>query len=144
MLTPKHIAFKPTAPHVSGGSVAPSFESAISPAVRVLVVRVVSVRSWLLRTCRELHSHNDRPIPIPYEDIHMGNRTTHVSHKLMRYRGFVYCSKCGARSQLKLVGLSQACAPSPDPNSHGRRTLRAISEGRLPYGIKRDSAEAGL
>ena len=90
-----------------------------------------------MRSCFARHTICDRPIPIPYEEVHLGNLYSHSSHKLMKYKEIVYCSKCGMRSQVKLVGLGHPCSP---PTAYGLGTLKAIHEGRLPT-LKRSASQ---
>ena len=85
------------------------------------------------RPCREYLSIDDRPIPIPYEEVHLGNKCTHVSHKLMKFRGLVYCGKCGMRGTTQLQKLGSACAP---PTQYGRDSLAKLALGLLPPSLK--------
>ncbi len=41
--------------------------------------------------CRDIESTLDRQIPIPYEEINLGNRVTHRSHKLFKLRVMYVC-----------------------------------------------------
>lgn len=93
-----------------------------------------NLKHWLTCRCRDLGTGSDRPVPIPYEELHMGNRVTHYSHSLYRYRGLVYCNKCGAWSAEQLWGLSAPCEP---PRDHGRAALKAIRNGKRPHNLDR-------
>ena len=93
-----------------------------------------ATKHWLKCPCRELGSARDRPIPIPYEEIHLGNRVTHHSHKLFKLKGLIYCNVCGCRSVTKLLGLGSPCAP---PDTYGKGVLKAIRLGRLPHGLEK-------
>ena len=71
----------------------------------------------------------DRPVPIPYDQVHLGNKDTHSTHKLYTLRGLMYCKKCGARSATRLNKLSRVCEP---PSDAGVAALAALSQGKLP------------
>jgi hypothetical protein len=93
-----------------------------------------SLKHWLTCPCSELRSSADRPVPIPYEELHIGNTASHFTHSLNQYRGLIYCRKCGSRGGAnQLRKLSKPCAP---PTTYGRQTLSALSEGRLPPKLK--------
>ena len=79
--------------------------------------------------CNAIGSHRDRPMPLPLESLHIGNRVTHHSHKLSVLRGLVFCSKCGMRGPSKLLNLSLQCV---EPTDYGLRNLNAINAGKLP------------
>jgi predicted HD phosphohydrolase len=41
-------------------------------------------------------------IPTKFNDsVHLGNRTSHVTHDLFNYRGIIYCKICGARHSMR-------------------------------------------
>ena len=86
-------------------------------------------RPWLTSQCTKLGSGTDRPIPIPYEEVHIGNKSTHHSHSLFRFKGLVYCNKCGTRGSTKLHKLGSQCQP---PTQYGEDSLKALRAGRLP------------
>ena len=71
----------------------------------------------------------DRPVPIPYEDLHIGNQNIHVSHKLYKFKGLVYCNRCGAKGTTKAHKLGAPCMP---PTVNGRANLKALRAGKLP------------
>ena len=87
------------------------------------------LRGFLGSTCTAIGSDEDRPVPLPMEMRHIGNRSTHSSHKLCCFRGLIYCSSCGMRGPSKLVNLSLPCT---EPSEYGRRNLAAINAGMLP------------
>ena len=68
-----------------------------------------SLGGWLNCQCQALGSDADRPIHIPYEDIHIGNQTVHSTHRVFRFKGSVYCNRCGLRASTCLLYTS----PSP-------------------------------
>ena len=64
------------------------------------------------------------------EPCHIGNQLTHSSHKLYKYRGLIYCNKCGARSGANQVRyLAKQCMP---PTDGGEYALKRILSGKLP------------
>lgn len=87
---------------------------------------------WLKCQCRVLHTHLDRPIPIPHDQIHMGNKDTHTSHKLYTLKGLVFCRKCGGGSVSRLHKLGHPCLP---PTESGKLALAALLAGKLPPGV---------
>ena len=66
--------------------------------------------------------------------IFIGNRVTHISHKLFRYRGLVYCNRCGSRSVHKLYKLGDPCEPA---TGYGKTNLDRIRLGLLPYNLNK-------
>ncbi len=57
-----------------------------------------AAKHWLKCPCRELGSARDRSVPIPYEEVHLGNRVTHHTHKLFKLKGLIYtCVAAGVR-----------------------------------------------
>ena len=90
------------------------------------------VRHWLLGKCPNLGKSSDRPVLLPYEALHVGNKVSHHSHSLKLFRGVVYCGVCGARGPTKLHKLAHPCLP---PTSKGKATLKALNQGHLPPGL---------
>ena len=86
---------------------------------------------WLQSTCIPAEPH--RPYKIPYNVIHIGNRTPHSSHAMYIYRGLAYCNNCGLRGASKLVGLANPCEQI---DSYGRANLEAIHNNKLPPNMK--------
>ena len=79
--------------------------------------------------CHAVGHPTDKPTPLPYEAVHLGNQVAHHSHKLQIFRGLVYCRRCGMRGPTKLDNLAHPCKP---PTAHGKGVLASLSEGRLP------------
>ena len=71
------------------------------------------------------------------ELLHIGNQAIHPSLKINTFRGIVYCRICGARAGNSASGfiklLAKTCKP---PEAYGKRNVKRLSEGRLPYGCK--------
>ena len=74
----------------------------------------------------------DKPVPLPYEAVHIGNQLAHYIHKLQIYRGIVYCRICGMRGPTKLHNLAHPCKP---PTAYGKQVLSSLNQGRLPAGL---------
>jgi len=93
-----------------------------------------SCRNWLTTNCVPLrHSPVTAPKPVKVrETIHLGNKSSHVSHDLYSYRGLVYCNKCGAHGIKKFNYLSLPCAA---PTDAGQVTLNKINKGLMPTGV---------
>ena len=94
-------------------------------------------KAWLQTTCvPTLAASNSAPrhAPIPLnEQIHIGNQIYHFSHKLVKYRGLIYCSKCGCRfGSNQMRGLSRQCHP---PTEAGETLLKNVLENKLPAGL---------
>ena len=64
--------------------------------------------------------------------LHIGDKSSHASHNLCKYRGLVYCSKCGAHGTSHFNLLAKQCGA---PKEAGLRTLRCINKGWLPNGV---------
>ena len=88
-----------------------------------------SVVPFLKGSCSGLGSASDRPVALPLEAIHVGNKVAHHSHKLRIFRGLLFCGTCGCRGPTKLQGLAARCSP---PTSYGKQTLAKLSKGHLP------------
>ncbi len=94
-----------------------------------------ALRGWLSCRCTAIGSSSDRPTPLRFEELHLGNRTTHSSHNLLIFRGLVFCSKCGARSgRLGFKLLANKCLP---PKGYGLASLNALREGKPPPNLSR-------
>jgi len=91
-----------------------------------------AVFHWLESTCRGIGLSQDRPMPLPFDARHVGNSTTHYTHKLWIYKGLCYCRRCGAYGSKKLGKLAKPCLP---PTYAGQQVLKAIFTGRLPQGL---------
>ncbi len=93
-----------------------------------------SLNLWLQSSCTAIGSSTDKPIPLTYEQVHIGNSNTHNSHQLYKYRGLIYCNKCVCKSRgAKLVNLSRLCLP-PAP-TYGKPALKALQQGMKPPGL---------
>ena len=92
-----------------------------------------NLRAWLATYCSSAGSDRDRPIPLPFEEVHIGNRFTHISHRLNRYRGLVYCRKCGCRAGKSRLG--KLCEPCLPPTEYGQASILALLQGKLPPGL---------
>ncbi len=70
-----------------------------------------SLKHWLSIQCSGIGSFSDRPIPLKYEEVLVGNNTSHFTHVLYIYRGLVYCNGCGVRAgRVGLRKLAKPCA----------------------------------
>ncbi len=84
---------------------------------------------FLQSSCSGVGNAIDRPIPLNYEAIHVGNKTTHHTHVLYTFKALVYCNKCGMRAYTHMHKLSRPCQP---PSAYGLETIKAIGRGMLP------------
>ncbi len=83
-----------------------------------------ALRHWLSNQCIGYGPDLTRPIPLLRSQVHLGNRITHASHKLFKYKGLIYCKVCGSRAgALGLKKLSKPCLP---PTAYGRTFLNAL------------------
>ena len=95
-------------------------------------------KHWLMTACVPVKSSDIvsqvASIPVPISmPIHIGNQVSHSSHSLKKYKGLIYCNKCGARAAgTQMKYLAKQCLP---PTTMGRRTLACIKSGRLPSGL---------
>ena len=64
--------------------------------------------------------------------IHIGNQTINCSHNIYKYRGLIYCLKCGAVGTKQIRLLAKQCEP---PNNSRKYALINILAGKLPYGF---------
>ncbi len=89
-----------------------------------------SLKHWLSCQCSGIGNSSDRPVPLKYEKVHVGNNTSHTSHILFVYRGLAYCNRCGVRSgRLGLRKLAKPCSP---PSEYGVQSLKALRQGLKP------------
>ncbi len=94
-----------------------------------------NLKQWLSSTCIAIGTAADRPIPLPYEAIHIGNNNVHSTHSLKQYRGLIFCSKCGCRTEgAVLKKLSAPC--QPPTKSYGLPAVKALRQGKRPPGMK--------
>ena len=91
-------------------------------------------KHWLSLQCVAPASQARFHTPVRIDSsIHIGNRITHVSHRLYKHRGLIYCSRCGARAGSNQIrNLGAHCQP---PNSGVLAVLRAIRQDRMPPGL---------
>ena len=91
-----------------------------------------SLKVWLSTKCKcnNIHHSSNRPTPLPLEVVHSGNRHTHHTHSLYKFRGLIFCNKCGSRSGR--FGLKHLGAPCEPPNVYGLASLKALRNGLLP------------
>ena len=94
-----------------------------------------SCKPWLSTVCHPVpfSPHIEHKVINVTEPIHIGNQLSHSTHCLRKYRGLLYCSKCGARSgnnQIRL--LARQCTP---PTKYGQRTLDELENGQIPAGL---------
>ena len=67
---------------------------------------------WVKSRCAAIATSYDRPVSLPFEELHIGNQYTHISHQLNKFRGLIYCRKCGCRAGRALIRkLSDKCQP---------------------------------
>ena len=91
-----------------------------------------SLTPFLEGPCGAIGHPVDKPVPLPYEAVHIGNQIAHHTHKLQIYRGIVYCRICGMRGPTKLHNLAHPCKP---PTAYGKQVLSSLNQGRLPAGL---------
>ena len=97
-------------------------------------VRDRGARAWLAAPCPNVGTDFDRPIHLPYELIHIGNRVVHHTHELMSFKGLVYCKRCGTRGTNQLRKLAVECEP---PTQYGKQSLAKLAGGKLPPNMTR-------
>ena len=92
-------------------------------------------KQWLTSACSgALVAPHTAHIKINNQDsVHLGSRVIHVSHNLYRYRGLIYCLKCGAIGAYQARLLAEPCE---EPTFTGARTLRYLQKDKLPPGIQ--------
>ena len=93
-----------------------------------------SCKHWLSVQCSIPLVQDAIHIPICFPNqVHLGNRISHVSHSLCSYRGLIYCKTCGSRTgNNQLRNLGAQCEP---PGTAGAKLLRAINAGKMPHGV---------
>ena len=92
-------------------------------------------KHWLMTKCTGTQQKGHLVVGNPTkinEIIHLGNKSSHVSHDLYRYRGLVYCNKCGAYGSKQLSLLANQCEAA---RTAGLRTLKCIEQDKLPTGL---------
>ena len=91
-------------------------------------------RSWLKGICHKLHKEGDRPVPLVHHTVQLAHQTSHPSHTLYIFRGFIFCYKCGHYGKTRFVNLAKACEPPLSQHTHGARAMKVLKEGRRPPG----------
>jgi hypothetical protein len=90
-------------------------------------------RDWLRSPCVAIKSPHFGHTKIDdTASIHIGNNTIHVSHNLFKYRGLIYCLKCGALGTTQVRYLARPCQP---PTVTGARNLQCLLAGKKPASI---------
>ena len=88
---------------------------------------------FLASDCATIGSDTDRPVPLSSDLVQIGKLDIHVSHKLLVFKGIVFCDKCGAISQRKKLGnLASVCCP---PTTYGKNNLERLRKGNLPINV---------
>ena len=89
-----------------------------------------NAKRWLKSSCTApfvgTSSAEEKPTKLN-DIIHIGNKSSHVSHDLYKYKQTIYCNNCGAHGSAKFVLLSKPCQAA---KSAGLRTLSSINSGQ--------------
>ena len=96
-----------------------------------------ALKEWLKAPCIRQQLSPVAPLVAPAalspdSVIHLGNKTIHFSHKIAKYRGLLYCTKCGSLGTNQARYLAKPCEP---PKLVGTRNIRYISAGKRPAGM---------
>jgi hypothetical protein len=96
-----------------------------------------ALKEWLKAPCIRQQLSPVAPLVAPAalspdSVIHFGNKTIHFSHKIAKYRGLLYCTKCGSLGTNQARYLAKPCEP---PKLVGTRNIRYISAGKRPAGM---------
>ena len=92
------------------------------------------VRDWMKSECKDKGAvANYTYKPIHSSGMCIGKQTIHISHRIMQYRGLLYCRRCGHRGPTRIDKLALCCEA---PAKAGRSNLLAIAKGKLPQGMK--------
>ena len=110
-----------------------------------------SLRYWLQCGCLRLNSSivsiaaiarstNMRPLSIPIHTavtgpVHVGNKVTHSTHVLMKYRGLIYCNACGYVATGQMRKLATPCDLPRPTNVAGDKVLASIRRADLPKSL---------
>ena len=89
------------------------------------------IRDWLASPCLSRDESDSKTKPVNFPGVlHISKRTSHASHSLKVFKGFVYCQQCGSHAgKTRLRKLAGQCDP---PTGHGRRVLEALNKGHRP------------
>ena len=91
-------------------------------------------KQWLASPCTAIGLAHDRPVPLPYEHVHVGKLDVHESHYLCVFRGVIFCNKCGSVSKRTKLGyLARKCEP---PTQAGKNNLDRIRRNRPPINME--------
>ena len=94
------------------------------------------IKAWLASCCRAIGSSDDRPVPVNYFDIHIGNTSVHHSHRLYKISGLVYCNRCGAYARKRVQKLAEECIA---PTSAGESLISLVKRGKILDGKYRET-----
>ena len=90
-------------------------------------------KDWLSSQCVSIRSSHGGHTKIDdTASIHIGNKTIHVSHNLFKYRGLIYCLKCGALGTMQVRYLARPCQP---PTATGAKNIEYLLAGKKPASI---------
>ena len=65
--------------------------------------------------------------------FHLQPALSNSLHRLHTFTGFLFCSVCGAISQIHKSGdLAHQCSP---PGEYGKRNIKYLNQGKLPPGL---------
>ena len=91
-------------------------------------------KGWLAQQCTILPVSN-RPEFIPYASSKLGKQVAHNSHAMCLHRGLIYCNSCGMRGIAKFHNLAKQWEGKSNRSTHGTRTLVAIRDDSIPFGL---------
>jgi hypothetical protein len=97
-------------------------------------IKDASLKHWLQTACHTdcQPPHLHKPIRC-IEHTHFGNQMSHTSHDIYKYRGLLYCNKCGARSGVNQIRkLARPCEAITEA---GKLVLGCINKGIRPPGV---------
>ena len=103
-------------------------------------VGTVQLRAWLSTPCipdksfaLSYFSGKTRPAPLPTgKTVQVGWQTLHSSHKLMVYRGLIFCGVCGYYASKRALRLVGECT---ERGVNARRRALHLRQGILPSGV---------
>ena len=80
-----------------------------------------------------VHSKCIEPNHLPKQTLEVEG--IHPSHSMDCYKGVHYCTKCGNWKVHRSINLHKICPPIRDRTNHGKNTLKALGNGKIPPGI---------
>ncbi len=98
-----------------------------------------SSTSWNLinSSCHPAIIHRrTQPIIIP-EPIIIGNKVSHVTHKMRSFKGIKFCNDCGFMATKRMKSLTAPCVGIMGRTVHGTKVLEAIQNHNFPPGVTR-------